>query len=304
MQAIRSLLNGFSHWAYDAGVRGRLYQYALLMRLHKPIGILLLLWPTAWALWIASEGSPDPLVLLVFLLGVVLMRSAGCIINDYADRHIDCHVERTRDRPLTTGRVSEREALVLFVILCLVAFGLVLLMNRLTIMLSFVAVAIAAAYPFMKRYTYLPQVVLGAAFAMSVPMAYAAQAGEITREAWLLFTATVVWTTAYDTQYAMVDREDDLRIGVKSTAILFGDMDRQIIAGLQILALFALVLAGQVVKLGFWYYLGLALAAALAGYQQFLIRKRERGPCFRAFLNNNWFGLVVFAGLVMNYLLQ
>ena len=295
------LILGIRHWADDPGIRGRLYQYALLMRLHKPIGIFLLLWPTLWSLWMASAGKPDPLVLTVFVLGVILMRSAGCIINDYADRHIDPHVERTRGRPLASGLVTEREALSLFVVLCLVAFGLVLFMNALTIILSLIAVVIAAAYPFMKRYTYLPQVVLGAAFAMAVPMAWAAQAGEVPRAVWLLFTATVVWTTAYDTMYAIVDRDDDLKIGVKSTAILFGDMDRPIIAILQLLTLLALAMAGEVVKAGAWYYAGLSLAAVLAGYQQYLIRNHDRGLCFRAFLNNNWFGLLVFAGLVMHY---
>jgi 4-hydroxybenzoate polyprenyltransferase len=204
---------GIRHWADDPGIRGRLYQYALLMRLHKPIGIFLLLWPTLWSLWMASDGKPDALVLTVFVPGVILMRSAGCIINDYADRHIDPHVERTRERPLAAGLVTEREALSLFVVLCLVAFGLVLFMNRLTIMLSFIAVLIAAAYPFMKRYTYLPQVILGAAFAMAVPMAWAAQSDELPRAVWLLFTATVLWTTAYDTMYAIVDRDPVRRHG-------------------------------------------------------------------------------------------
>ncbi len=296
------MMPGLRDWAEDPGIRGRLYQYALLMRLHRPIGIFLLLWPTLWSLWIAAHGRPDPLLVVIFVAGVVLMRSAGCIINDYADRHIDPHVERTRDRPLATGEIGEREALSLFAVLCVTAFGLVLFTNRLTVGLSFVAVLIAAIYPFMKRYTYLPQVVLGTAFAMAVPMAWAAQTGELPRTVWLLFTATVLWTVAYDTMYAMVDREDDLKIGVRSTAILFGDMDRPIIAGLQLLTLLALAMVGEVEKLGFWYHAGLTIAAALAGYQQYLIRHRERQGCFRAFLNNHWFGLAVFVGALIDFI--
>ncbi|HHJ12786.1 MAG TPA: 4-hydroxybenzoate octaprenyltransferase [Gammaproteobacteria bacterium] len=280
----------------------RLYQYARLMRLDRPIGIYLLLWPTLWALWIAGAGKPDLHVLGVFVAGVVLMRSAGCVINDYADRHIDPRVARTRERPLATGQVRPREALVLFGVLCLLAFALVLTLNRLTIALSFVGVVLAALYPFMKRYTHLPQVVLGAAFGWAVPMAFAAQTGELPRVAWLLFTATLLWTTAYDTMYGMVDREDDLRIGVKSTAILFGEADRLVIGLLQLLALGALLLVGQLAGLGGHYLFGLLLAASLAIYQQYLIREREPAACLRAFLNNNWFGAAVFAGIVLAYL--
>ena len=276
--------------------------YARLMRLDKPIGIYLLLWPTLWALWIAGEGKPDLLVLGVFVLGVVLMRSAGCVINDYADRNIDPHVARTCKRPVASGEVTPREALILFGVLCMLAFALVLLMNPLTVYLSFVAVALAALYPFMKRYTNLPQVVLGAAFGWAVPMAFAAQTGEVPRVAWLLFVATVLWTTAYDTMYGMVDREDDLKIGVKSTAILFGESDRVVIAVLQLLALGALVLAGQAASLDGYYYFGLALAAGLVLYQQYLIREREPAACFKAFLNNHWFGAAVFSGIVLAYL--
>ncbi|VAW80276.1 4-hydroxybenzoate polyprenyltransferase [hydrothermal vent metagenome] len=276
--------------------------YARLMRLDKPIGIYLLLWPTLWALWIAGEGKPDLLVLGVFVLGVVLMRSAGCVINDYADRNIDPHVARTCKRPVASGEVTPREALILFGVLCMLAFALVLLMNPLTVYLSFVAVALAALYPFMKRYTNLPQVVLGAAFGWAVPMAFAAQTGEVPRVAWLLFVATVLWTTAYDTMYGMVDREDDLKIGVKSTAILFGESDRVVIAVLQLLALGALVLAGQAASLDGYYYFGLALAAGLVLYQQYLIREREPVACFKAFLNNHWFGAAVFSGIVLAYL--
>jgi len=283
-------------------MKQRLLLYAYLMRLHKPIGIFLLLWPALWALWIAGEGAPDPLVVFVFVAGVVLMRSAGCVINDYADRRFDPHVARTRDRPIAAGRVATREALILFAVLCLLAFGLVLLMNRLTILLSLAGAFLAVSYPFMKRYTHLPQVYLGAAFGWAVPMAFAAQTGGVPREAWLLFVATVLWATAYDTMYGMVDREDDLKIGVKSTAILFGEADRAIIAIVQVLLLLALLLAGQAAGLGGYYYFGLLLAAALAVYQQYLIREREPQACFRAFLNNNWFGAAVFAGILLDYL--
>ncbi len=282
----------------------RLTQYVRLMRLDRPIGIFLLMWPMLWALWIASEGSPDLLVLLVFASGVVLMRSAGCVINDYADRSLDPHVERTRDRPIAAGRIRPKEALMLFAVLCLAAFGLVLLMNRLTIMLSFVGVVFAALYPFMKRFTHLPQVFLGAAFGWAVPMAFAAQTGGIPKVAWLLFVATVLWATAYDTMYGMVDREDDLKIGVKSTAILFGKADRAIIATIQILLLAALLMVGQTASLGSYYYFGLLLATGLALYQQYLIREREPKDCFQAFLNNNWFGAAVFTGIVLDYLVR
>ena len=282
----------------------RLRQYALLMRLHRPIGIFLLLWPTLWALWIASAGHPDPLVLIVFVLGVVLMRSAGCVINDYADRDIDPQVRRTAERPLATGMVSPREALILFTVLCLIAFLLVLLMNRLTVLMSFAAVLLAASYPFAKRYTHLPQVHLGAAFGWAVPMVFAAQTGSVPQEAWLLFIATVLWATAYDTMYAMVDRADDLRIGVKSTAILFGDADREIIALIQGLTLCALILVGMRVHLGWPYYAGLSVALGLAVYQQVLINNRTPARCLKAFLNNNWFGAAIFVGIMAHYLFK
>ena len=280
----------------------RLRQYALLMRLHKPIGILLLLWPTLWALWIAAAGHPDVRVLVVFVLGVVLMRSAGCVINDYADRTIDPQVRRTRERPIATGRVTPREALVLFAMLCLLSFLLVLLMNRLTILLSLVAALLAATYPFTKRYTPLPQVYLGAAFGWAVPMVFAAQTGAVPTIAWLIFLANVLWATIYDTMYAMVDREDDLRIGVKSAAILFGKADRALIGLMQVLLMMALLLVGSQAHLRHWYSAGLAVAAGLAIYQQYLIRARDPGQCFRAFLNNNWFGAAVFAGIAADYL--
>ncbi len=285
-------------------MRERLTRYVRLMRLDRPIGIFLLMWPMLWALWIAGEGSPDLRVLLVFAAGVVLMRSAGCVINDYADRKFDPHVERTRERPVAAGLVSPGEALLLFAVLCLAAFGLVLLMNRLTILLSFAGVALAALYPFMKRFTHLPQVFLGAAFGWAVPMAFAAQTGAVPKVAWLLFVATVLWATAYDTMYGMVDREDDLKIGVKSTAILFGEADRAIIAAIQVLLMLALLMVGQVASLGGYYYFGLLLAAGLALYQQYLIREREPGACFQAFLNNNWFGAAVFTGIVLDYLVR
>lgn len=291
-----------ARWQRWPQIRASLYQYYLLTRLHKPIGIFLLLWPALWALWVAGAGEPRVGVLTVFVLGVVLMRSAGCVINDYADRTVDPYVERTQDRPIAAGRVSPHEALVLFAVLVLLAFVLVLFMNTLTIVLSFVGVALAALYPYMKRYTYLPQVVLGAAFGWAVPMAFAAQTGTVPAEAWLFFIATVLWATTYDTMYAMVDREDDLRIGVKSTAILFGDLDKLIIGVIQVLVLLALGMAGHRLQLSAFYYLGLTLAAALAVYQQYLIRHRDRAACFQAFLNNNWFGAAVFAGLALHYL--
>ena len=281
--------------------REKLRCYAQLARLDRPIGNFLLLWPTLWALWLAAEGLPRPGVLVVFVLGVVVMRAAGCVINDYADRDFDRHVKRTRHRPLTTGRVSEREALSLFVLLCLLAFGLVLLMNRLTILLSLGGVVLAATYPFMKRHTHLPQIHLGAAFGWAAPMAFAAQTGSVPALAWLVFVAAVVWATIYDTEYAMVDRDDDLKIGIRSTAILFGRQDRLIIGLLQAVMTFLLVLIGWQAQLGAVYFAGVALATPLFVYQQWLIRHRDRQGCFRAFLNNNIYGGIVFAGLVLDY---
>jgi len=280
----------------------RLSAYVRLMRLDRPIGSLLLLWPTLWALWIAGTGRPDLGVLLVFVLGVVLMRSAGCTINDFADRDFDPHVARTRERPLARGQVAPREAVALFVVLSLAAFALVLTMNRLTVLLSLVGAALAASYPFMKRYTDLPQVYLGLAFGWAVPMAFAAQTGAVPGIGWLLYLATLLWTVAYDTEYAMVDRADDLRIGVRSTAILFGSADRFAVGALHAAALLVLAVIGAYLRLGPAYYAGLLAAAALAAYQQYLIRAREPAHCFRAFLNNNWFGVAVFAGLAAHYL--
>jgi 4-hydroxybenzoate polyprenyltransferase len=282
-------------------IRDRLQQYLLLTRLNRRIGIYLLLWPTLWALWVAAEGAPRPEVLVVFVLGVILMRSAGCVINDFADRRFDPHVERTRERPIASGRVSPREALMVFAILCMLAFALVLTMNRLTIYLSFIGAALAAIYPFMKRYTHLPQVVLGMAFGWAIPMAFAAQTGEVPKEAWLLFVINVVWSVSYDTMYAMADREDDLRIGVKSTAILFGEADRLIVAILQALVLFGLLLLGQQLSLGAAYHAGLLAALIFALYQQYLIRDRDPARCFQAFLNNSWLGGAVFVGLLLDF---
>ncbi len=280
----------------------RLRRYALLVRLNRPIGTLLLLWPALWALWIAGEGRPDWKIVVIFIVGVFLMRSAGCAVNDFADRAIDGHVERTANRPLATGLVSPGEALGVFAVLSLCAFLLVLLLNWQTVLLSFVALALAASYPFMKRYTNLPQLVLGLAFGLAVPMAFTALTGSVSPVGGLLFVATVIWALVYDTEYAMVDRKDDLKIGVKSTAILFGEYDRIMIGLLQAAMMTILVLVGIKVGLGLYYYLGLGVAALSVGYQQYLIRERRPGACFTAFLNNNIFGMAVFLGLLLDYL--
>ncbi len=276
-------------------------KYGRLMRLHRPVGIWLLLWPTLWALWLASAGKPDPKVFVVFLVGTVVMRSAGCIINDFADRKIDPHVRRTADRPLATGAVQPAEALILFVGLMLVALGLVLTLNRLTLWLAVAGAAVAVLYPFTKRWFTAPQFVLGVAFSWGVPMAYAAQLGTIPRVGWLLFVATMIWVLIYDTEYAMADREDDLAIGVNSTAVLLGDMDRTALAGLQVLFLVALALVGRGAELGNWYVGSLAVALLLFTYQQFLIRDREPAGCVRAFMNNAWLGGVIFVGILLDY---
>lgn len=276
--------------------------YVQLARIDKPIGTLLLLWPTLWALWLAADGLPDLWTLLVFVVGVFLMRSAGCVINDYADRNFDGHVKRTAGRPLPMGKVKPREVLALFAVLALISFALVLTMNPLTIGLSFAALLLAVCYPFMKRYIPIPQLVLGMAFSWSIPMAYAAQANALPAVAWLVFLANLLWTIAYDTQYAMVDRDDDLKLGLKSSAILFGRHDKRIIGALQLLTLLILLLAGQLSELGSSYYWSLLAAAALFVYQQRLIRERQREACFQAFLNNNYVGALIFAGVVINYL--
>jgi 4-hydroxybenzoate polyprenyltransferase len=279
----------------------KLRLYAQLIRFDKPIGTYLLLWPALWALAIAGDGSPDGWVLFVFICGVFLMRSAGCAINDYADRDIDLHVARTRERPLTSGKITPREALAVFAVLGLLAFALVLSLNSLTIWLSFGGIVLAASYPFMKRYHYLPQVHMGAAFGWSVPMAYAAQTGSLPKMAWLLYVATVVWAVAYDTIYSMVDREDDLKVGVKSTAILFGDYDRLLIGLFQGLFMLAMLLVG--IDLGFSaiYFVALVLASVLLIFQQFLIFDCVPEHCFIAFLNNHWVGAIVFAGIMGHY---
>jgi 4-hydroxybenzoate polyprenyltransferase len=282
-------------------VMDRVRQYWVLARFDKPIGILILLWPALWALWVAGDGKPDLLVLTVICLGVVLMRAAGCVINDYADRDFDPHVERTRQRPIASGRVKPKEALMIFVVLCLCAFGMVLLLNIYTIMLSFIAAFLAASYPFMKRYTQLPQAYLGIAFGWAVPMAFTAQINSIPPVAWVMYLAVLLWALVYDTMYAMVDKDDDLKIGVKSTAILFGAYDRQIMAGLQVLILSLLITVGQMAHTGCPYYVSILIAAGLSAYQQKLIFHRDKALCFKAFLNNNWFGLAVFLGLVVDY---
>ncbi|UTW44709.1 4-hydroxybenzoate octaprenyltransferase [bacterium SCSIO 12696] len=279
----------------------RLPHFMRLMRFDKPIGTLLLLWPTLWALWFAAGGFPDWHVLVIFVLGVTLMRAAGCVINDYADRHIDGHVKRTEQRPIPSGQVAPKEALLLFAGLALVAFVLVLFTNGLTIQLSLGGVLLAACYPFMKRYTHLPQVVLGAAFAWAIPMAFAAQTGALSPALWALYAGVVMWTVAYDTFYAMVDRDDDLKLGVKSTAILFGDQDRVIVLALQVLCILALLMTGQNFERGWYYYGGVAVAALLFLHQQRITSGRDRDACFQAFLNNNWVGVAVFVGLVLDY---
>lgn len=282
-------------------VKERGWAYLRLMRIHRPIGAFLLLWPTLWALWLATAGKPSPKLFTVFVAGVFVMRAAGCVMNDFADRRYDPHVRRTRERPLAAGEVSSTEALALFAVLGLIAFGLVLTLNTLCIELAFIGLALAMSYPFMKRYTYLPQPYLGLAFGWGIPMAFAAAQGTVPDVAWLIFIANILWATVYDTMYAMVDRADDLKIGVKSTAILFGSMDKKIIGVLQLLLLGNLVLVGTRLQLGTVYYVGLGFAACFALYQQRLIRKREPGKCFEAFLNNNWFGAAVFAGILLHY---
>ena len=277
--------------------RARLQQYWKLVRGDRPIGWLLLLWPTWWGLWLAADGVPPLWPLLVFSLGVWLTRSAGCVINDYADRWLDPQVARTRERPMATGAVSGREALLLFAALMLVAFALVLTLNRLTIYLSVVGVLLAASYPYLKRYTYLPQVYLGMAFGWGIPMAFAAIQGKVPAIAWLLYVANIFWATAYDTWYAMVDRDDDIRMGARSTAILFGEMDLVAQGVLYALMFAALVLVGQRAQLGAFYWGGLAVAVLLAGYEFLIARRRDRDACFRAFLHNHWVGAAVFAGI-------
>lgn len=300
-QLIWRWLNLIRHSRLYRHIKDRLTQYSLLCRLNKPIGIYLLLWPTLMALWIAAEGVPDKLILLVFVLGTVLMRSAGCAINDFADRNFDHSVSRTQNRPIVLGKVSAKEALGVFFVLVLAAFCLVLQLNQLTLLLSVVAVLLAGFYPFAKRFTYMPQMVLGAAFAWAIPMAFAAQSNEIPVIAWLLFTATLLWATAYDTMYAMVDREDDIKIGVKSTAILFGEADIIITMFLQGLVLLAFFLLGRQLQLSAWYYIGFIVAVIVSLHQYHLIKDRQPEKCLLAFLESHYVGLVLFGGLAMHY---
>lgn len=277
--------------------------YSRLTRIDRPIGTLLLLWPCLMALMLAAGGMPDLKVLVIFIIGVVIMRACGCIINDYADRDLDSFVERTRSRPLASGEISTKEALILFVILGLSAFGLVLLLNGLVVKLSVVGIILTIIYPFTKRITNMPQMFLGIVWSWSIPMAYAAQTGEVPMEAWWLFAANWCWTVAYDTMYAMVDRDDDLKVGIKSTAILFGKYDRQIIGLFQLAALACFIAAGWSADRGLLYGLGILTFVGFSTYQQMLIFNRERAPCFKAFLNNNWAGLALFVGLGADYLI-
>jgi len=282
--------------------RQRLALYWKLVRGDRPIGWLLLLWPTWWGLWIAADGVPPPWTLFVFSAGVWLTRSAGCVINDYADRWLDPQVERTKDRPLATGAVSGREALMVFAVLMLAAFALVLTMNRLTVLMSVVGVVLAASYPYLKRYTYLPQVYLGMAFGWGIPMGFAAVQGEVPPVAWVLYVANIFWATAYDTWYAMVDRDDDIRMGAKSTAILFGELDLMAQGVLYAMTFAALALVGREAGLGEAYWYGLGAAALLVAWEFFLARHRDRDACFRAFLHNHWVGAAIFAGIAIDYL--
>jgi 4-hydroxybenzoate polyprenyltransferase len=278
-----------------------LLEYARLMRLDRPIGIWLLLWPTLWALWISSRGKPNPRIFIIFVAGTVLMRSAGCAVNDYADRSFDPHVARTKDRPLAAGRISTLEALMLFALLSMTALMLALQLNKSTLLLAVAGGFLAISYPFVKRFLAVPQMYLGVTFGWGIPMAFMAQYEQVPRVAWLLLLANVLWVTVYDTIYAMVDRDDDLKIGVRSTAILFGDSDRHIIAVLQIMTLLSLYLVGGIIHMGYWYDAGLWAGAAFFVYQLWLIRARDREACLRAFLNNNYFGMAVFIGMALEY---
>jgi 4-hydroxybenzoate polyprenyltransferase len=287
-----------------AAMAGALGDYARLVRLHRPVGIWLLLWPAMWGLWLAARGHPHPKVFIVFVLGVVLTRSAGCAVNDFADRRFDPHVARTCDRPVATGTVSAPEALMIYAILSLLALALVLTLDRLTVEYAIAGAVLMLVYPFLKRFFPLPQVWLGAAFSWSVPMAFAAETHVVPRLAWLVFIAGVLWTAVYDTMYAMVDRDDDRKLGIRSTAILFGDADRVVLGAMQLLVLYSLWLAGEQAALGGWFHGGLAGGAVFFAYQQWLIRRRDPAGCFRAFANNVWFGLAVFLGIALDYLFR
>jgi 4-hydroxybenzoate polyprenyltransferase len=280
----------------------RLGLYARLTRLDRPIGSLLLLWPTLWALWIAGAGRPDPRIVTVFIVGTFSMRAAGCVVNDLADRKVDPQVERTRDRPLATGAVSVRKAVILCVLLSLASLALVMSLHRLTIALAGVGAVLAATYPLFKRFTHFPQAYLGIAFGWGIPMAFAAELGRVPPLGWLLLGANIAWVMAYDTFYAMVDRPDDLRMGVKSTAVRFGHHDLRWIGAFQVLTLVLLALVGIGADLDRYYYAGLGVAAGFAAYQQLVARERETAACFRAFLNNTWFGAAVFTGILLAYL--
>lgn len=279
----------------------QLRNYGKLMRIDKPVGVWLLLWPTLWALWLAGEGHPNQGLFVVFVVGVFIMRSAGCVLNDYVDRNIDPYVERTRNRPIASGAVAPTEALTLFVALGLIAIGLATMLNRPAQLLAIVAAALTLAYPFIKRFVSIPQFILGAAFGWAVPMVFAAQTGTVPQLAWVVFGAALIWAVIYDTYYAMVDREDDRKLGVKSTALLFGDADLFVLGGLQLIMLLALVFVGLRAELGFWYYLSVAIAAGLMAYHQWLARDRQPAGCFAAFLHNHFIGLVVFIGIVLHY---
>ena len=282
-------------------VTAQLKAYAALMRIDKPVGSYLLLWPTLWALWLAGEGRPDQGLFIVFVIGVLVMRSAGCVINDFADRRIDPYVERTRQRPLASGAVKPVEAIALFVALGLVAVGLALMLNPLARLIAAVAAVLTVVYPFIKRLVSIPQFILGAAFGWAAPMAFAADTGATSQLAWLVFGTALIWAVIYDTFYAMVDRADDRKIGVKSTAILFGDMDLFVIGGLQLLMLLALSLIGVRAELGPWYYASIGVAAILMAYHQWLARERDPDGCFRAFRHNHYIGMVVFIGILLHY---
>jgi 4-hydroxybenzoate polyprenyltransferase len=298
MTPIQSLLQHAvitKHWL-------KIRPFVELTRLNKPVGIYLLLWPTLWALWVAAQGIPDLSLIIIFTLGVILMRSAGCVINDYADRKVDGHVKRTINRPLVTGAVTNKQAIIVFFSLLTAAFVLVLFTNTLTIQLSFAGAVLAAIYPYMKRHTHLPQIFLGAAFSWAIPMAFAAQADELPKYIWLIYIANLSWTVAYDTMYAMVDRDDDIKIGVKSTAILFADADKVMIAVMQGIAIFCLFLLGSELSLNVFYYLGLLVAVGLMAYQQWLIRARDKAGCFAGFINSHWVGVAVWLGLILTYL--
>ena len=279
----------------------QLRNYGKLMRVDKPVGLWLLLWPVLWALWIAGEGHPDQGLFVVFIVGVFIMRSAGCVLNDYVDRNIDPYVERTRTRPIASGAVAPGEALTLFAALSLIAIGLATMLNKPAQMLAIVAAGLTIAYPFVKRFVSIPQFVLGAAFGWAVPMAFAAQTGETPQLAWIVFGAALIWAVIYDTFYAMVDREDDRKVGVKSTALLFGDVDLFVIAGLQLIMLLALIFVGLRAALGFWYYASVAVAGGLMVYHQWLARDRLPAGCFAAFMRNHYIGMVVFIGIVLHY---